>query len=218
MGRCWILLEQHVLSGLLFIFFITFVSNATPFFGVSYTLVSTAFLLAVGANPLTFLAVVLVTGVGAAAAKSVMYYGALGFGPKLRTNRNIRLLSAWMSRRSFLVALFVAAFVPVLPLDDYIYIGAGANRAKLSVMLAVTLAAKIAKSAFEISLELLGIIKVSGVLEFFGISGFELSIILTVFFLVLGVVVYKVDWEKVLRALKIRVDWGRSERKEPLEH
>lgn len=196
---------QEFASELLLILLITFVSNATPFFGVSYTLLSTAFLLSVGVSPLGFILVVVVTGVGAAAAKVLMYYGALGFGGRLRRNRNIRLLSAWMRRRSFLVALFLAAFIPILPLDDYMYIGAGANRARLPIMLAVTLPAKIAKSAFEIALEILGIIKVSGILEVFGISGVELSVIFAFFFLVLGVIVYTVDWEAFLRALKIRV-------------
>lgn len=195
---------DEVVWELILIFLITFASNATPFFGVSYTLVSTAFLLSVGVTPISFATVVVLTGIGAAAAKLVMYYGALGFSSKLRKNRNIRLLSSWMGRRSFYVALFVAAFIPVLPLDDYMYIGAGANRAGLRGMLAVTLLAKLAKSAFEISLEVLGIIRVASILESFGISGVELSVILSILFLVLGVFVYTVDWEKLLRGLRIR--------------
>jgi len=189
---------------LVLIFVITFASNATPFFGVSYTLISTTFLLAVGVSPASFALVIVLTGVGAALAKLLIYYGALGFSGRLQRNKNVRLLSRWMSHRSFLAALFLAAFVPVLPLDDYIYIGAGANRAKLPQMLAVTLVAKIAKSGFEISLELLGILKVSSILNMFNITSVELGVALSVLFLVLGVVIYEADWEKILRRLVAR--------------
>jgi membrane protein DedA with SNARE-associated domain len=191
-----------MLVELVVLFLVTFASNATPFFGVSYTLISTSYLLLVGVNAESFILVVATTGLGAALAKTLIYFGGLGFGGKLRNNRNVRLLSVWIKRRSFYVALFVAAFIPVLPLDDYIYIGAGANKAKLSSMLLVTFAAKIAKSAFEISLELYGILNITGYLKSLNINGFELSVILSVFFVVLGVVVYRLDWGGLVDRLK----------------
>ncbi|PSO08894.1 hypothetical protein B9Q04_03170 [Candidatus Marsarchaeota G2 archaeon BE_D] len=153
-------------------------------------------------NPLSFTLVVITTGIGAALAKALIYYGALGFGGRLRRNRNVRLLSRWVNKKSFLLSLFIAAFIPILPLDDYLYIGAGANRARLPGMLAVTISAKIAKSAFEISLELLGIIRVANYLRVFGITSVELSVLLSLFFLVLGVALYELDWERILGGLK----------------
>lgn len=155
-------------------------------------------------NPLSFTLVVTITGVGAALAKVLIYYGALGFGGRLRRNRNVRLLSRWMNTKSFLLSLFITAFIPILPLDDYLYIGAGANRARLPEMLAVTISAKIAKSAFEISLELLGIIRVTDYLRVLGITSVELSLLLSVLFLVLGVILYELDWERILGVLKKR--------------
>ncbi|MEM0121255.1 MAG: hypothetical protein QW429_01395 [Thermoprotei archaeon] len=196
---------DNMVFELLLILLVTFVSNATPFFGVSYTLLSTSFLLFSGVNPFNFTLVVLTTGISAALAKTLMYYGALGFSGSLKKNKNIRLFSGWINTKSFLLALFIAAFIPILPLDDYIYIGAGANRAKLSQMLTITISAKIAKSVFEISLELLGIISITDYLQVLGISAVELSIILSVFFVVLGVVLYKLDWENILGRITKRV-------------
>lgn len=195
---------DYMLSELLLIFIITFASNTTPFFGVSYTLLATTFLLISGVNPLSFTLVVIITGIGAALAKALIYYGALGFGGRLRRNRNVRLLSRWVNTKSFLFSLFIAAFIPILPLDDYLYIGAGANRARLPEMLAVTISAKIAKSAVEISLELLGIIRVTDYLRVLGITSVELSVLLSLFFLVLGVILYELDWERILGVLKKR--------------
>ncbi len=195
---------DNTLTELLFIFIITFASNATPFFGVSYTLLSTTFLLIYGVNPVSFTLVVVITGIGAALAKALIYYGALGFGGRLRRNRNVSLLSKWVNTKSFLLSLFITAFIPILPLDDYLYIGAGANRARLHEMLAVTISAKIAKSAFEISLELLGIIRVADYLRVLGITSVELSVLLSVFFLVLGIILYELDWGRILGVLKKR--------------
>lgn len=99
-----------------------------------------------------------VTGLGATLAKIVVYSGALGFRKQLRKNKNVRLFQGWFKNRTFFVALFVTALVPALPLDDYMYIGAGANKTKLLPMIGVTLHAKISNSAIEIYMESTGII------------------------------------------------------------
>jgi hypothetical protein len=182
---------------------VSFIANATPFFGVSYTLLATSFLLEFGFTPGLLLLVILVTGVSAAVAKCVIYYSALGFGSLLKRNRNIGLFRRWLSRRSFLVTLFLTAFIPILPLDDYLYIGGGANRAKLSVMLFVTLIAKLLKSAFEISVEVLGLIRISTFTSTFGITAFDLSIASSVFFVLLGVALFKVDWEHLISSVPV---------------
>ena len=92
--------------------------------------------------------------------------------------------------------MFITALIPILPLDDYVYIGAGANNARLAPMLGVTFIAKLAKSAFEIFLEFTGIMVISAFIHhFFGLSRLEFSLVLFVVFIVLGIVIYKIDWE-----------------------
>ncbi|MEM3671084.1 MAG: hypothetical protein QW767_04990 [Thermoprotei archaeon] len=189
---------------LLELFAISFVSNATPFFGAPYTLVSAGFLAKVGATPDNFLLVVVVTALGAAFAKTVIYAGGLGLRRRLSGSKNMNLLKAWLGRRSFYVALFVAAALPVLPLDDYIYIGAGVNRGRLPPMITTTLFAKLIKGAAEIYLELEGILLVSKLTEAFGIGPYGLSILSSIAFIVLGVLIYQLDWEKILARLGYR--------------
>lgn len=185
---------------LLTLFAISFVTNATPFFGASYTLIATTELISAGFTVENFVIIVLVTGIGATAAKIILYSGALGFRRELTKNKNIKLFHEWLNKRSFFVALFVTAFIPALPLDDYIYIGAGANKANLPPMLGVTLLAKLAKSTVEIFLEFYGILDITGFTKgILGLSTIEFSIILSVFFIVLGVVLYKLDWESLLK-------------------
>jgi len=69
-----------LLYSLLAVFAVSFVSNATPFFGVSYTLVATSFLTQVGVTPLNFSLFVLVSSLGSSSSKNVMYLLGLGFG------------------------------------------------------------------------------------------------------------------------------------------
>ena len=185
-----------VLVRMLILFLVSLVSNATAFFGASYTLIATAELTATGVNLTSFTLVVFVTALGAALGKLVIYYSAVGLKGTLQKNKNVRLLGTWLGRSGFYLGLFVTALLPVLPLDDYVYIGAGANRAKLAPMLGVTFLAKLAKSAFEILLELSGLLEISKLTHrLLGLSRFELSVVFSAAFVVLGIVIYKVDWE-----------------------
>ena len=194
-----------VLIRLFILFLVSFVSNATAFFGASYTLIATAELAATGVNLQSFTLVVLVTALGATIGKIVIYYSAFGLKGTLRKNRNVRLLGTWLGKSGFYLGLFVTALLPVLPLDDYVYIGAGANRGKLGPMLGVTFLAKLAKSAFEILLELSGLLEVSRLTHnFLGLSRLEISILASAAFVILGIAIYKMDWEPwVSRAGKI---------------
>ena len=185
-----------VLLRLFLLFLFSLVANATAFFGASYTLVATAELSATGVNPESFTLVVFVTALGATLGKTVIYYSAVGFKKSLEKNRNVRLLGTWLGRSGFYLGLFVTALLPILPLDDYVYIGAGANRGKLAPMLAVTFAAKLVKSAFEIALELSGLFEINKLTHhILGLSQRELSIVASVAFVALGIVIYKIDWE-----------------------
>jgi hypothetical protein len=188
-----------VLVRLFILFLVSLISNATAFFGASYTLIATAELAATGIDLQSFTLVVFVTALGATIGKVVIYYSAVGLKGTLQKNRNVRLLGTWLGKSGFYVGLFVTALLPVLPLDDYVYIGAGANRGKLAPMLGVTFLAKLAKSAFEILLELSGLVEISRLTyRFLGLSRFEVSVVASAAFVLLGIAIYKVDWEPVI--------------------
>jgi hypothetical protein len=194
------LVSESFLLVLASLFGISIVTNATPFFGASYTLIATGELVTSGFSLGNFLIIVLVTGLGATVAKGILYSGAFELRGELNKNKNVRLFHGWLRKRSFYLALFVAAFIPVLPLDDYIYIGAGANRAVLGPMLGITLLAKVAKSAFEIYVEFAGIINITHIEKsYLGLSALEFTILLSAVFIVLGIALYKLDWEKLLK-------------------
>lgn len=187
---------------LLLLFVLSVVSNATAFFGASYTLLGTAELSAYGLNLESFSLVVLVTALGATIGKIVVYYSGRGFQKSLQKNRNIRLLGSWIGRSGFYLGLFIAALLPLLPFDDYVYIGAGANKGKLAPMLGVTFIAKLAKSALEILLELSGLLEISKLTHhFLGLSRLELSIVASAAFVVLGILTFKLNWESVATKL-----------------
>jgi len=186
---------MSVLLRLFLLFLLSLVSNATAFFGASYTLIATAELSATGVNLESFGLVVFATALGATLGKIVIYFTAVGLQRSLLKNRNVRLLGTWLGKSGFYLGLFVTALLPILPFDDYVYIGAGANRGRLGPMLGVTFLAKLAKSAFEILLELSGLLEISRLTHhLLGLSRLELSIVASAAFVVLGIATYKVDW------------------------
>lgn len=176
------------------VFAVSFLSNVSPFVGASYTLLATLYLTLVGPTPLNFVAVAIVSAIGATTAKVVIYVGAFGFKGLLLKNKNVRLIGRYSSTGPFYLALFVTALLPVFPFDDYIYIGAGAASASLRQMLGVTLLAKVAKSVAEIALEYTILRGLSNLL---GLHRLDLTLLLAAAFVIIGIVVYKVDWEAV---------------------
>ena len=190
------------LLSILFLFVIAFISNATPFFGASYTLLATTVLFAYGFTINAFVLVVLVTAIGASLAKLVLYYGGKSAKGQLRKNRNVNLLERWLRHRSFLAVVFVTAVIPGLPLDDYVYIVAGANSAKLVRLFTVTFLAKLIKGFIEIGLEYASFGQIFPETGLFGLSRLVTSILLSVVFLLFGIVFFKLDMEKLFSRLK----------------
>lgn len=188
------------LWGAVFVLIVSFLSNVFPFFGASYTLLAALQLSLLGNTPYNFTVIVLVSAVGATVAKAVIYFGGFGFRDLLLRNRNVKLIEKYSSTGGFFLTLFLAALLPVFPFDDFIFIGAGAALASLGAMLLVTLAAKIIKSTVEVAIEL-AILK--GLASIFDFHRLDVTIALTAVFLILGIVVYKIDWEaaykKVMR-------------------
>lgn len=182
------------------IFGFAFISNVSPFIGASYTLLAALQLREIGLSLFNFGIVVAASAVGATLAKVAIYYGAFGLRKYLVRNKNIQLIGRSASSEKFYVALFLTALLPVLPLDDFLYIGAGAEKASLPAMGGVTLGAKLAKSAVEIPIEFT-ILK--EIVVVFGFSNVYATAGLMLVFLVIGVLLYKVDWQKQYRRLRM---------------
>jgi hypothetical protein len=181
------------------VFGVSFLSNVSPFFGASYTLLATLQLTLLGFTPYNFFVVVVVSAVGATVAKLVIYAGAFGFSDLLLRNKNVQLIRRNSRKSSFYLVLFVTALLPVLPLDDFIYIGAGASAASLSLMSMVTLLAKLLKSAFEVAVEFT-ILKDIG--EAFGFHRLDATLALSALFVLVGIGIYKLDWEKIYKRFR----------------
>jgi hypothetical protein len=182
------------------LFVVSLVSNATPFFGASYTLIATSELISIGPSIQSFVAIVAITAIGAALGKIVIYGSAKVFQKQLAGNRNVKLLEPWLQNRRFLLAVFVAAVIPLLPLDDYIFIGAGGSKGKFYPMFSVTVGAKLVKSAVEIWLEFYGIVNIAHFTRHvLGLTGFQFSIILSIGMVALGIFLFAYDWGRFLR-------------------
>ena len=184
---------------IVFVLTVSFLSNVTPFVGASYTLLATLQLTLIGATPFNFGVIVLVSALGATLAKVVIYFGAFGFKDTLVKNKNVRLIGKYSSKDAFYLVLFVTSILPIFPLDDFIYIGAGATSASLGLMSLVTIFAKIVKSGIEIALEFTILRDLS---HLFGLHQLDLTIVLTGIFIAIGIVVYKVDWEALYGRLR----------------
>jgi len=181
-------------SILIVIFAISFISNIIPFAGAPYTLIATNFLITFGKTTENLVLVILISGVGAALAKSLTYLLGIALRKPLHNNKNMPFLDKFIKSKYFPLALFITAVIPGLPLDDYLYMGGGITRASLMKMLLITVPSKILKSAIEIPIELFGIIKIS---DFTNINPLFLSIGLTILFIVLGIVLIKIDWYSI---------------------
>jgi len=191
----------HLLWVIIFVLLVSFLSNVSPFAGASYTLLATLQLTFLGFTPFNFLTVVLISAVGATLAKVVIYYGAFGFREFLLRNKNVRLIGQNSKSEKFYLALFLTALLPVFPFDDFIYVGAGATSSSLGLMSLVTFTAKFVKSGVEVALEftILRYLAAS-----FGHHQLDLTIALTAAFIVIGILVYQVDWEATYKRLRKR--------------
>ena len=189
---------------ILILFLVSLGSNATPFFGASYTLIATTALLADGFSLGNFVLIVFVTAIGASLGKLVLYVGGKRFRGRLERNRTVMVLGRMLERKSGLAVVFVTALIPGLPLDDYVYVGAGASSSRLTGMFIVTFLAKVLKGFLEIGLEYAGLGRLYRATGLTGLSRLETSILLSVVFLIVGIVFYKVDLEKVISKLRHR--------------
>jgi membrane protein YqaA with SNARE-associated domain len=185
------------------LFLVALASNATPFFGASYTLLATTALYTYGVTFSGFATVVVVTAAGASLGKLVLYATGRGMKNSLRKNRNIGIFDQWLEqKRRSLLLVFATAIIPAVPLDDYVFIAAGASKAKLRMLISVTFLAKLLKSFIEIGLEVLGLGKVFNT-SLFGMSRLETSIFFSGLFIIAGIAFYRIDFDKLLGRLGV---------------
>ena len=190
------------LFSVLILFLVSLGSNATPFFGASYTLIATTALLADGFSVSNFVLIVFVTAAGASLGKLVLYAGGKRFRGRLGQKKSVMVLERMLERKLGLAVVFVTALIPGLPLDDYVYIGAGASSSRLTGMFVITFIAKVLKSFLEIGIEYAGLGRLYSATGLTGLSRIETSIIFSVIFLLVGVAFYKIDLEKVISRLR----------------
>jgi membrane protein DedA with SNARE-associated domain len=190
------------LFSILILFLVSLGSNATPFFGASYTLIATTALLADGFSVGNFVLIVFVTAAGASLGKLVLYGGGKRFRGRLEQNKTVIVLGRLLERKMGLAVVFVTAIIPGLPLDDYVYMGAGASSSRLTGMFIITFLAKVLKSFLEIGIEYAGLGRLYTATGLTGLSRLETSILLSVVFLIVGAVFYKVDLENVMSKLR----------------
>ncbi|MCH4815887.1 MAG: hypothetical protein QXY87_12315 [Saccharolobus sp.] len=181
---------------LIVIFVISFITNATPFFGAPYTLITTSILIKSGVSPLSLILAIVLSGLGASLSKLVMYALGIAIRKPLKNNKNILFIEKISKSYGFYIALLILSILPILPLDDYIFLAGGIAKLSVFKMVVVSIISKIIKSAIEISVELAGISLLASVL---GINAFELSLISILVFVLLGILLFKLDWEQLLR-------------------
>lgn len=181
------------------IFIISFITNATPFFGAPYTIITSAIILRHNVTLQSLLEGITISALGATLAKAIMYSVGVILRKPLRNNKNVMLFMKVANKRSFFVALFISAVVPIFPLDDFVFLIGGTSKASIARMLFVTFLAKMIKSGVEIPLEVYGIIEISRILY---IEAFNLALISSIALTILGILVFKIDIEIIYEKFK----------------
>lgn len=185
-------------------FIISFIGNALPFFGVSYTAYAALMLLSLGRSIYDIALTIVTTAVGATLAKNTVY--TLGYALKrsLRRTSAVKLVMALSNKASFRMLIIILAAIPGVPLDDYLYISAGAAMVKPLPLNVYVFLGKLLKSSVEIPIELA---LFSSIYEAFrsNIGLTEFQIVMAVVFTVLAIVMFKVDWVRIYIELQGRI-------------
>ncbi|ADL18576.1 hypothetical protein ASAC_0168 [Acidilobus saccharovorans 345-15] len=158
----------------------------------------TVVLLEIKYGGLGFWPPVLAASLGAAIAKVVMYYLGVGLKGVLRRNRNVRFLARYSNSRWAYLLAFFAAVVPVLPLDDFVYMVGGASGMRAKLMGLIAAAAKLLKTVAETSLLYFITGEVSMI---FRLPEYVIIIFMAAAGLVAGLIVFSLDWELLARRL-----------------
>ncbi|MFP3227378.1 MAG: VTT domain-containing protein [Caldisphaera sp.] len=183
----------------LLVFWISFISNAIPFGGPPYTIITATAIIQL--NYSYFWELIILASLGAVLSKIVIYLFGFLFKKPLLRNKNVKLLLS-LPDKYILLTLFILSIIPILPFDDYLYIAGGAVKISLLKMILITLIAKFFKTTIEIFIELKVITLAS---YLFSISKPDVAVILTALFIAIGVIGFKIDWEKQYYKFKVMI-------------
>lgn len=179
-------------------FFSAFILNMVPFGAPPYVVIVAY----EARHGLGLWPPVLSAALGAALAKMIMYYLGVGLRRPLSRNRNVRLLARYSTSGWVYLLAFIAAVIPVVPLDDFIYLAGGASGLRALAMAATAVAGKFMKTIAET----LAIIYVSdlfaGALH---VPQLYVLLFFTVGGAVAGAITFVLDWESLARRLGIKV-------------
>jgi len=182
------------------IFSISFVSNVIPFGGPPYTIITATAILKLGNS--YYWPLIVLASLGAILSKIVIYLTGKLFKKSLRKNRNIMFLSKISNSDTFYIILFVLAVIPILPFDDYLFIAASAMEISLLKTVFALVVAKLIKTALEVFIELKVIVAISSLLT---LAKPTIGAILTIAFVVFGIIIFKIDWEHYYNKIKGRI-------------
>ncbi|MFP3239141.1 MAG: hypothetical protein RXQ00_08000 [Caldivirga sp.] len=186
-------------------FAVSFISNVTPFFGAAYTVYASLILLDLKPTiPLVALFIV-VTALGAAVSKNIMYLIGVALRRPMSRGRNMVLLRGLLKLGYMWLIVVILATIPGLPLDDYVYVGTGAAGASLTRLNAYVLLGKLIKSAIEIPIELTMLRAAYEATSMLGLTRLDLQIAFAVAFTVAGIMLYRLDWLSIYNWLRGRI-------------
>lgn len=136
-----------------FYFYSIVFNQHNSFFGAPYTIITSTIILRHGASIEAIIEGIIISALGATLAKTIMFAIGVGLRRPLKQNKNVKFFMKYVSKRPFLIGLFITAILSFFPFDDYFFLIGETSKASLSKMLPITFSAKIIKSGFEIPLE-----------------------------------------------------------------
>ncbi|MGC9180298.1 MAG: hypothetical protein ACP5GZ_08865 [Vulcanisaeta sp.] len=184
--------------------FVSFISNAVPFFGEAYTVYASLTLLSTKASTLYIALAIIITALGATVSKNVSYILGYALRRPLKRTSAVKLIILLSNKAPLWILVIILAALPGLPLDDYLYIGTGAALISPLRLNAYVLIGKIIKSSIEIPIELLLFSSLYGILRpSIGLTTFQ--IIMAITFTALAFIIFRIDWIKIYIKLQNRI-------------
>ena len=178
---------------ILYIFFESFLLNSFPFFGAPFVLLSIPVLSIIGINIYNIILVSIILGIGASSGRFVMYIIGIFLSKPLKNNKNLLFIKRISNSKNFYITFFFLTILPFLPLDDLLFLSFGIEKMGILKYYLIAILGKTLKSFLELYAEIFVLNKVSYLLK---ISLLELSIISSIAFILLGIIFFKLDWEK----------------------
>ena len=178
---------------ILYIFSESFLLNAFPFFGAPFVLLSIPVLSIIGINIYNIILVSIILGIGASSGRFVMYIIGIFLSKPLKNNKNLLFIKRISNSKNFYITFFFLTILPFLPLDDLLFLSFGIEKIGILRYYLIEILGKTLKSFLELYAEIFVLNKVSYLLK---IPLLELSIISSIAFILLGIIFFKLDWEK----------------------